>query len=208
MFKQDVTTTYNLTDATYEIVIMLLVAFILGYFLRYFSAKKSTITVHTDEAAGLLLQLGKTQTELEKSIQEKAELKKNLTLEYANQIEELKLKLNTSRVDLEQCLASKAEITKKESSKKVTVPVTPNDLKVIEGIGPALAKILNQAGIDSYLQMAQTSEETLRQILSNAGSRFKVHDPSTWPAQAKLATEENWEELKIFQERLNTVKTD
>lgn len=209
MFKQDVTTTYNLEDATYEIAIMLIVAFLLGYLLRYFMIKKPTVTVATDEAAGLLTQLGKTQTELEKTIKEKAEIKKTVTLEFSTQIEELKAKLSTARNDLEQCLASKAAtISQKKSSKISEEPSLPGDLKIIEGIGPALARILNQAGITTFEQLSNYTEEGLRQILSSAGSRFKVHDPSTWPEQARLAANGSWEELKTYQARLNTAKND
>ena len=199
MFQQDVNTTYDLKDATYEIVIMLLVAFILGYLLRWVMSKKSTVMVHTDESSGLLVQLGKTQTELENCIQEKASLKKSLTVEFSGQIEELKSKLTTTRNDLEDCLAHKAKTTK-----KIPEPGSPDDLKIIEGVGPAIEKILYQAGINSYKSLANSSEETLREVMSNAGSRFKVHDPSTWPEQARLATNGSWDELKLLQERLNS----
>lgn len=207
MFKQDVTTTYNLEDATYEIAIMLIVSFLLGYLLHYFMTKKSTVTEHTDEAAGLLTQLGKTQTELEKTIKEKAEIKKAITIEYSTQIDELKSKLTTARADLEKCLASKATShSPRESANRSAGPLIPNDLKIIEGIGPALAKVLNQAGITTFEHLSNNTEESLRGILSNAGSRFKVHDPSTWPEQAKLAANEDWEQLKTYQEKLNTNK--
>ena len=39
MFKQPVTTAYDLSDATWEIVLMLLGAFILGYILRHILCK-------------------------------------------------------------------------------------------------------------------------------------------------------------------------
>jgi hypothetical protein len=32
--------------------------------------------------------------------------------------------------------------------------------------------------------------------------RYKSHDPATWPEQAKLAAEGNWEELKKRQDEL------
>jgi hypothetical protein len=36
----------------------------------------------------------------------------------------------------------------------------------------------------------------LKGILEEAGSRYKMHDPTTWPQQAKLAEEGKWDELK------------
>lgn len=80
--------------------------------------------------------------------------------------------------------------------------VDGDDLKKIEGIGPKIAEILTQAGISSYVQLAEAGEERLRAILEEAGSRYKMHDPSTWSQQAGLASEGKWDELKVMQDEL------
>ncbi len=202
MFKQDVTTTYNLEDATYEIVIMLVVAFTLGYFLRHFLQKKNTVVAENLENDNLSEELLKTRNELERSIKEKAELRKSLILEYATQIDDLKFKLQQSREDLEKSLIQRAAnhppeaITEDENT-------SSDNLMKIEGIGPALAKLLNKAGLKSYGDLASTEVDKLKQILSEAGSRYKVHDPTSWPLQSKLAAEGKWEDLKSFQMSLN-----
>jgi predicted flap endonuclease-1-like 5' DNA nuclease len=77
------------------------------------------------------------------------------------------------------------------------------DLKVVEGIGPKIETLFNDAGIHSFEQLANTSAGRLKEILIAAGSRYQMHDPTTWPAQSKLASEGKWEELKKWQDELN-----
>jgi predicted flap endonuclease-1-like 5' DNA nuclease len=201
------TSTYTFQEATLEIIIMLLVAFFLGYFLRYFMSSTAKKTDPFSESNDLIKQLEIKQAEIDHLNLEKASIKKNVTLDFSTQIEELKIKLANSRLDLENCLKEKAESIILKDSQIASVSANQTqDLKIIEGIGPALAKLLNSAGINSFDQLAQSNEEKLRQILSNAGPRYKVHDPSTWPEQAKLAANNQWDELKVLQDKLNTSK--
>lgn len=82
-------------------------------------------------------------------------------------------------------------------------PVTPDDLKVIEGIGPKIEQLLNNDGIMTFSQLSNTPSETIVRILRAAGPRFQMHDPGTWPQQAALAAAEKWDELKELQTVLN-----
>ncbi|HRD82746.1 MAG TPA: hypothetical protein PLL53_18425 [Saprospiraceae bacterium] len=50
--------------------------------------------------------------------------------------------------------------------------------------------------------MSKAKPATLKTILDEAGSRFKMHDPTTWPAQAKLAAAGSWEKLQTMQDEL------
>lgn len=43
----------------------------------------------------------------------------------------------------------------------------------------------------------------MKEILSNAGSNFASHDPSTWAEQSLLAATGKWDELKELQDKLN-----
>lgn len=81
----------------------------------------------------------------------------------------------------------------------------PDDLKKIEGIGPAIAKMLETAGIATFAQLAECTAESLREILGQ-NSRYKMHDPSTWPQQARMAAEGQWEALKSWQQELKAGK--
>ena len=60
----------------------------------------------------------------------------------------------------------------------------PQDLRKIRGIGPGIAAVLGARGITTWARLAQTEVADLRAILEEAGPRYRVHDPSTWPAQA------------------------
>ncbi|MEM9260938.1 MAG: hypothetical protein AAGA62_14920, partial [Bacteroidota bacterium] len=83
-----------------------------------------------------------------------------------------------------------------------TAPTTEDDLKIVEGIGPKIESVLKASGIISMNTLAETSVEQLREILASAGSRFKSHDPKTWPVQAGLAADGKLKELKAWQKEL------
>ncbi len=77
-----------------------------------------------------------------------------------------------------------------------------DDLKIIEGIGPKIEQLLKDGGINTWAELAAAPIDRLREILDAAGSRYQIHDPSTWPAQSKFAVDGQWEELKEYQEML------
>lgn len=77
-----------------------------------------------------------------------------------------------------------------------------DDLKIIEGIGPKIADLFKKEGITTWKQLADASVDRLKKILDKAGSAFQIHDPGTWPAQALLAVQEKWAELKKLQDEL------
>lgn len=81
------------------------------------------------------------------------------------------------------------------------IPVQPDDLKVIEGIGPKIASLLNEAGITTFKQLSETAVSRLDEILVAAKLR-RIADPGTWPEQARLAAEGKWDELKAFTDKL------
>jgi predicted flap endonuclease-1-like 5' DNA nuclease len=83
-----------------------------------------------------------------------------------------------------------------------------DNLVIIEGIGPKIAELLNAGGIHTFDELANSSVTSLREILDNAGSKFKMHDPGTWAQQAKLAAEGNMDKLKELQESLKAGKAE
>ena len=106
--------------------------------------------------------------------------------------------------------APKKEAPKAEAPKKVDSNVAIvggkrfplNDLKVIEGIGPKIAELLNNAGIVSWNALSNADPAKLKEILAEAGPRYTMHNPTTWPIQAKLVVEGKYDELKVYQDRL------
>ena len=79
----------------------------------------------------------------------------------------------------------------------------PEDLKVIEGIGPKIEELLKTAGINNWEALAEAEAGLLQDILEAAGPTYRIHDPSTWPAQARLATNGEWGVLREYQAELH-----
>jgi predicted flap endonuclease-1-like 5' DNA nuclease len=86
--------------------------------------------------------------------------------------------------------------------KMMGIKSDPNDLKIIEGIGPKIEQLLKDAGINTWQHLAGASVEKIQEVLDNAGSRYKLANPSTWPKQAELAAGGKWDELKEYQDYL------
>ena len=80
--------------------------------------------------------------------------------------------------------------------------VKRDDLKRIEGIGPRIEKMLNDDQIFTWAELAEAPAARLKDLLHRGGNRFRMHDPKSWPDQAKLATEGRWEELEELQDLL------
>lgn len=78
----------------------------------------------------------------------------------------------------------------------------PDDLKVIEGIGPKIAELLTAGGIATFNQLATAEPSRIQAILVSGGPRFALADPTSWPAQAKLAASGHWDELTALQSKL------
>ena len=74
-----------------------------------------------------------------------------------------------------------------------------DDLKKLEGIGPRIEKLLNDAGIKSYARLATMDRNHLKNLLEQGGNDFKMNEPKSWPYQAELAAKENWSRLKEYQ---------
>ncbi|MEL7020991.1 MAG: helix-hairpin-helix domain-containing protein [Bacteroidota bacterium] len=101
-------------------------------------------------------------------------------------------------------LASYGEM---ETARRISIDNLSNinaedDLKTIEGIGDKVEQLLKSSGIMNWHQLADASVEQLNEILTNGGDRFGSCDPTTWPDQARLAADGEWEKLKTYQNYL------
>jgi hypothetical protein len=77
-----------------------------------------------------------------------------------------------------------------------------DDLTKVEGIGPKVQDLLNEAGINTFADLAAKTPEELDAILDAAGSIYKAMEEGSWPKQAALAAEGKWDELKKLQDEL------
>jgi len=98
---------------------------------------------------------------------------------------------------------SKLEKMMAKTSKGKFSKFKDNDLKIVEGVGPKIAELMNNAGINTWAELAKTSEGRLQEILDAAGSRYKLARPGSWPRQAGLAAAGQWEALEKLQDELD-----
>lgn len=104
--------------------------------------------------------------------------------------------------------AKKAATTKAAAKKTTAKKAAPaktkaDDLKKIEGIGPKIAGLLKEAGVVTFADLASAKITLLKNVLKNAGPRFKMHEPTTWSEQAALAAKGEWDKLKVLQDKLD-----
>lgn len=206
------------TDHTIEILLMLLVAFLLGLLLGYLLWYKwhklyHELNAEHDRLKGVHLNLEKDHAGLRYQLEESE--KDNAT--HRRKVMSLEGDVTGLRFRLEKCesdMASVAAIaaTGAVASKTamgaaapivVPVPTNPDDLKIIEGIGPKIEELCNQQGIWTFEALAATPVERLQEMLDAAGPSFRISSPETWPRQAELAATGKWDELKEYQEFLS-----
>lgn len=78
-----------------------------------------------------------------------------------------------------------------------------DDLTVVEGIGAQIAELCHAMGITTWRGLADTDVATLQSMLDDAGSRFRMHRPGTWPRQAELLATGSWDEFKRLTDELS-----
>ncbi|PHR36943.1 MAG: 50S ribosomal protein L17 [Fluviicola sp.] len=79
-------------------------------------------------------------------------------------------------------------------------PAKADDLTKIEGIGPKIAETLTAAGVVTYSDLAGTDAEKIADIIKDVRGK---HVTDTWPKQAKMAADGQWDELKKWQDELD-----
>ncbi len=115
--------------------------------------------------------------------------------------------------EVDECLGSLARTAERTRTATATAGMSfvaplvgttaaPDDLKIVEGIGPKIEELLNREGIRSFAQLAAADPDRLMTVLRAAGPRFQIQDPTTWPRQAQLAADSRWDELKELQRQL------
>ena len=121
----------------------------------------------------------------------------------SNAPEEIEVAAPTAEVE---AAAPAEETTPASAAPAVTeaeASAEPDDLTKVEGIGPKIAEVLTEAGLDTFAKVADSTPEAIREIMDAAGSQYASHDPATWPQQAKLAADGKWDELKAWQDELD-----
>lgn len=204
-----------------EIIVMLLIAATLGFFIGWFLRKNKII-----ELEAYITSLEDKNNRLQGEFNENelilidCQTEKKKAEADKNRIEALLAECQNKLSAAEAVLTAKSEIDivakeedanpetivktkpKKIKTSKKTTP-KPDKLTKIEGIGPKLFGILKDAGIETFNKLSKTKADKISEILIAAGgNKYKRFDPTTWPDQAKLAAEDKWDELKKWQDEL------
>lgn len=90
-----------------------------------------------------------------------------------------------------------ATLAKNAMGKKIK----ENDLKIVEGIGPKIEGLFHNFNIKTWKELAETSADKCQEVLDSGGKRYRLHDPASWPMQAKMAQEGHWKQLAEWQEK-------
>ncbi len=94
---------------------------------------------------------------------------------------------------------SKPKAKKAAPKAKKVKEAKPDDLKLIEGIGPKISGVLAEAGVTTFKKLSTLSVEEIKATLKG---KVRISHPESWPEQAKLAAEGAMEQLKALQDSL------
>jgi len=90
-----------------------------------------------------------------------------------------------------------ADMAKTAFGKKIK----ENDLKVIEGIGPKIEGLFHNYNINTWQMLSETPVAKCQEVLDSGGDRYKMHNPASWPMQAKMCHQGKWKELRQWQDQ-------
>ncbi len=78
--------------------------------------------------------------------------------------------------------------------------IKQDDLKIVEGIGPKIEGLFHNFGVKTWKALSETSVAKCQEVLDSGGERYRIHDPASWPMQAKMAYEGQWKKLAKWQD--------
>ena len=178
------------------ILIVLIGAALLGFFIGYLVRARRNYAKQEAEfdiaTANLLNEIDGLRIELKDKKREVIILKSALD---NCQTQRAYAFSNGNGVDIHEFNAEEARRTFGKRIKE-------DDLKVVEGIGPAIESVLKDAGITTWKQLSESQPENIKAILNKYGKRFQVHNPETWPKQSSLAYDNKWNDLLQYQDFL------
>lgn len=172
-------------------IVGLVVAWIIALLLYWFGVQRG----ETEKIANTV-PLNRHLTQMQQAEDRIAQLQAELQ-EARGALEEEQTERRRLEAEVEAMAAAEPP-----SGEEEAVPAEPSDLKRVEGIGPKIEEILNNAGIYTFRQLADTDLAQLQSLLEGAGERYRLADPGSWSRQARLAAEDKWDELATLQDEL------
>jgi ribosomal protein L30 len=117
------------------------------------------------------------------------------------------LKVTEGTAPAKKAVAKKAKPAVKTTDsaipKKYLNKAGAEDLTTVEGIGPKICEIFTNAGIVTFQNLADAKVETLQALLKEAGSRYSMANPGTWPEQAALLASAQYEAFEKLCDELD-----
>jgi large subunit ribosomal protein L21 len=77
-----------------------------------------------------------------------------------------------------------------------------DNLEIIEGIGPKIAKVLVDGGISTFALLASAKADDVTAMLKASGGRFSLANPASWAEQAALLRDGKMAEFKKLTDEL------
>jgi predicted flap endonuclease-1-like 5' DNA nuclease len=204
----------------FPLILGTLIPFLLGLLLGWiiWAKWKNRFEDLLEEHNNLKVEFAKLTEERDEWISKHDQVASDLSISESNvmrlklESKELKASRNELKLNLEQLQASLVggnesadrvltDADLKQAAQIFGKKIKLNDLTLIEGIGPKIAGLLNDAGIDSWQKLSHTSVDLIKSILEKNALGF--HTPKTWPRQAELAANGKWEELLKWQDELD-----
>lgn len=209
------------TSDSLKVLLFLLVSFLLGLILGWllwgakYKAAKAELEARTNELNALKGQYAslKEQFDLKDTDLRKANLEIDDLYARIRRLEGEKGQMHADLYEANEQIAKlTAAATAAPVAAALTTPAAPklvlpkgwkmNDLKLVEGIGPKIEELLHAADIKTWAGLAASTADQLKEILDAAGERFRIHDPGTWPTQAGLLANGEWDKFKEYTEFL------
>lgn len=138
----------------------------------------------------------------------------SITLDHSAELEVLKSKNRKLQHDLANCTAkliskptaptappavASLSFNAKLAGMAMGRKIKQDDLKIVEGIGPKIEQLFSNNGIKTWKDLSQITVARCQEVLASGGEAYKLHDPASWPMQAKMCYEGKWKELAHWQ---------
>ncbi len=167
---------------------------------------KDQLSQREENINELTLQIGLKNENINLMKKEATELEQR-NRDTVSRAEEAEVRVEELEKSVEELEKSLEEKETEATSLKARIRYMQDDFSCIAGIGPKVSAVLRSAGINTFTKLATTDIDKLTQILEAENpSLLRLTDPSTWPEQAKLASEEDWEALSALQVSLKEKK--
>ncbi|MDQ3141091.1 MAG: helix-hairpin-helix domain-containing protein [Bacteroidota bacterium] len=110
----------------------------------------------------------------------------------------------TTHPDLKQGekIITSASLETKGIPSAALAKLDPENLQIIEGVGPKMEQFLHGMGISNWSQLASANAGFIKSNLEQIDSKFRIIDPESWPEQAGLARDGQWSALMKMQRGL------